>query len=116
MLNKELILLQTALPLEALRVPEWGGEVFVKTMTGSERDSFEAGHVAARKAGNDLANIRARLAVATLCDGEGKRLFTDEDAEALGKTHARALDRVFDVARRLNGIGKEEVAELEKNS
>lgn len=115
MLTKDQIFSASDLPTEEVQVPEWGGSVFVRTMSGIERDGFEQGIVEARKSGTELVNIRARLAVKVVCDSDGKRLFTDDDAAALGKKSGRALDRIFDVAQRLNGIGEKEVAELEGN-
>lgn len=115
-LSKADILGQAALPMEAVEIPEWGGTVYVKTMSGTERDAFEASHLEAQKsAGHILANVRARLAVQTVCDAGGARLFADDDAAELGRKHGKALDRIFDVARRLNGLRGEDVKELEKN-
>ena len=37
------------------------------------------------------------------------RLFDDGEIAALGRKSARALDRVFSVAQRLNGIGVDQV-------
>jgi len=39
----------------------------------------------------------------------GDRLFADADIAALGSKSAKALDRVFAVAQRLNGIGSDQV-------
>src|SRR4051794_20112140 len=116
MLTKDQILSASDLPTEPVQVPEWGGCVYLRTMSGTERDSFEQGIVDARKSGTELVNIRARLAVKTVCDQSGTRLFTDDDADALGKKSGKALDRIFEVAQRLNGIGEKDVEELEGNS
>src|SRR3954468_15256349 len=107
MLTREQILQTNDLPSETVAVPEWGdgAEVHVRTMSGTERDGFEQEIIEARKTGAELVNIRARLAVKTVCDSNGTRLFTDEDVEALGKKSGRVLDRIFDAAQRLNGIG-----------
>ena len=114
MLTKDQILsCATDLPTEEVQVPEWGGSVFVRTMSGIERDSFEQSILDAKKTG--LVNVRARLAVRVVCDSSGARIFDDADAAALGKKSGKALDRIFDVAQRLSGIGAKEVAELEKN-
>jgi hypothetical protein len=56
-----------------------------------------------------MENVRARLVALTLCDTEGYRLFDDSEITALGRKSARALDRVFTVAQRLNGIGVDQV-------
>lgn len=112
MLTKEQILLSDDLPQEPVQVPEWGGEVQVRTMTGTDRDAFEASLI-----GKDgrLENVRARLVSLTLCDEAGVRLFSDGDIDALGQKSAKALDRVFTVAQRLNGIGTDQV-EASKNA
>jgi hypothetical protein len=50
----------------------------------------------------------------TLCDSQGDRLFDDSEIAALGRKSARALDRVFSVAQRLNGIGVDQVDAAKK--
>jgi hypothetical protein len=106
------------LPREAVYVFEWGGSVLVRTMSGTERDAFEVASVAARGKSREvnLANLRARLAVLCLVDADGKRLFSDADAPALGAKSARALSRIYDVAARLNGLSADDAEELAKNS
>ena len=111
MLDRNSILKMDALPKEQLSVPEWGGDVWVRTLTGTERDSFEQSMVQKKNKPN-LNNVRARFAVLTICDEKGERLFTDNDAEALGKKSAAALDRVFEVAQRLNGFSDDDQREL----
>jgi hypothetical protein len=98
--------------------PEWGGAVHVRSISGEARDAFEA--TQAMLAKNDeygfMKNTRARMVALFACDAEGKRIFSDGDAVALGKKSALALNRVFDVGRKMNGWSKEDVAELEGNS
>ena len=116
MLTREQILQCDDLPKETVKVPEWGGEVQVRTMTGTDRDAFEASLIS-KEVGKEgrLENVRARLVSLTLCDEAGSRLFTDSDITALGGKSARALDRVFAVAQRLNGIGADQ-ADVAKNA
>lgn len=102
---------------EYVDVPEWGGTVAVREMTGSERDAFEAQMVRVvdgrREA--DLTNMRAKLCAACLVNGEtGDRLFDEQTLRQLGNKSAAALDRVFRVAQRINGM--DGVEEQEKNS
>lgn len=98
--------------------PEWGQEkLYVRTMTASERDAFEAASVANKsddQAAN-LRNFRARLAVVCLVNEAGERIFSDSDAEALGGKSAAVLGRIFDAAASLNGFGKSDVDDLVKN-
>jgi len=114
MLTREQILAADDLPRERIEVPEWSGAVWVRTMTGAERDAFEAGVIGTGGRQN-LANVRARLVALTLCDESGKRLFGEEDIEALGRKSGAALDRLFAAAQRLNRIGDRDVRDLAGN-
>lgn len=99
---------------EAVDVPEWGGQVHLRVLTGAERDAFEARFAGSDKAAG-LRNVRAFLLVRCLCDEAGERLFEDGDAEALGAKSASVLGRLFETAMELNGIGAEAVEELAGN-
>jgi hypothetical protein len=113
-LGKQDILQADDVVKELVHVPEWGGDVYVKGMTGAERDSFEASIVQLR--GKDqiinMKNFRAKLASLTICDEAGKRVFTDADITELSAKSALVLQRIFAVAQRLSGIGEKDVKEL----
>jgi len=112
MLSRNDILNIKDLPTETVNIPEWGGNVIVRTMTGLQRDEFE--QAVFHDGIKDLTNIRARLCSMSIVDGTGKTLFSDSDIEALGKKNAKALDRVFAIAKKLSGIGRAEMNALKK--
>jgi len=116
-LSKDAILAADDLQVEDVQVPEWGGWVRVRGLSGVERDAFE--QEMAKRKGKDvqmnLRNIRARLAQLTVVDEGGKRLFTHQDIEALGNKSARALERVFSQAMKLSGLSETDVEELAEN-
>jgi len=114
MLSREAILNSDDLPRELVHVPEWGGDVYVSTLNGTQRDAFEQS-ITGKKNKMNLDNVRARFAVLTLVDEQGNRLFEDGDAKALGEKSASALDRVFGVAQRLNGFSDSDARELAGN-
>ena len=117
-LTRAQILAKSDISTEAVHVPEWGGSVLVKAMTGTERDAFESSLVEQKKSGNTVKmdNIRAKLVQKTVIDPETKEcIFTVADIEELGKKSAAALDKVFSVARKLSGLTEEDIEELEKN-
>lgn len=114
MLTKEQILQANDLKREVVFVPEWGGEVTVRTLTGEEKDAYEMAMYAGGK--KDLSNIRAGLLARAIVGDDGKRLFTDAEVQALGRKSASALDRVYSAAARLSGISKDDEKEFEKNS
>ena len=118
LLSKTAILAAQDLQTEELEVPEWGGAVRVRSFTGRERDAFEASMVRGdgRDRKVDLTNMRARLVGLTVIDEAGQRLFTDEEVDLLGAKSGAALDRVFAVAQKLNGLSGADVEELSKNS
>lgn len=111
-LSRDDILGKLKLAVEEVQVPEWGGSVFVREMSGEERDAWEA---IAFAEGNKAANVRATLAATCICDADGKRLLSDADVSALGKTSAAALDRVFDAALRINRLRKKDYEDSAKN-
>jgi len=115
MLNKDEILKADDLKTETVSVPEWGGDVSIRTITGAERDSYEAGIIGSGKKKN-LQNLRAKLCAKCLVDEDGTRLFSDAEILALGGKSAKPLDRIFDAAQKLNGFTDADVEELEKNS
>jgi len=109
-MDRAQILAASDFEMELVSVPEWGGDVYVRTFSASDRDRFESDYLASK-----TENIRAKLAVMTVCDEERNLLFTQDDIPALGAKSAKALDRIFEVAIRLNGIGKEDIEAAEKN-
>lgn len=114
-LSRDEILSVQDMTLECVDVPEWGGSVYVKSLTGAERDAFEASMISIDGSGKrkmTLANTRAKLVAKTLCNEEGKRLFSDADIEHLTKKSAAALQRVFEVAQRLSGLTSKDVEDL----
>ena len=116
-LTRDAILKAHDLPTEVVEIPEWNGAVIVRGLTGAERDAFEQSIVEQRGKNTrmNLRNIRAKLVALTVVDENGNRVFSDEDAEALGKKSAAALDRIFAVAQRLSGLRPEDVEELAGN-
>lgn len=117
-LTRDEILGADDLRTESVEVPEWGGTVIVRELTGAERDTWESSVVKTNgmKVTIDSHNMRAKLAALCIVDDDGKRVFTDKEAVKLGNKSAAALDRVTDVARRLSRIGEDEIENLGKAS
>jgi len=117
-LTRDEILGADDLKTESVKVPEWGGTVMVRELTGAERDAWEASVVKTNgtKVTIDSQNMRAKLAALCIVGDDGKRVFTEKDTIKLGAKSATALDRVTDVARRLSRIGEDELEDLGKGS
>jgi len=117
-LSKEDILKAEDLGTEEVDVPEWGGSVLVRGMTGAERDAFEVAgrdQRTGQRRPDALSNVRAKLVARCVVDDDGTRLFTDADVAALGEKSGAAIDRVFAVAARLSGLGEEDQEEMTRD-
>ena len=115
-LSRDEILAVPDLPLIEVEVPEWGKgvAVYVRALSGTERDAFET-EAFSESGANRLKNLRAKLISLGLVDDAGTRLFSKSDIEALGKKNGKVLDRLFDVIRKESGLLNEDVDELVKN-
>lgn len=116
LLSKDQILSANDLPYRDVEVPEWGGSVRVRTMTGGERDAFEASIYDRDGDRIELNRIdfRAKLLSKVLVDEKGQRLFSDKDIAALSGKSVKAINRLFEVAQEINGLSKEEQTEIKK--
>lgn len=109
-------------------VKEWGGEVRLQEMSASDRDDWENEALITEVGGPDEAgnttvtnrynskHVRARLLVRCMVDGEGRRLYTSDEVASLGSLAASSVQKLFNAAQKLNGIGAKDIEELEKNS
>lgn len=111
-LSRDAIFSAQDIRLERVEVPEWGGALYIRVITGGERDEFEATlHDARGKLKRD--NIRARVVALAACSKDGAPLFVEPgDVDRLAGKSAAVLDRVFTAAMKLNGMLKEEVDSL----
>ena len=115
MLDKKSILNSDDLPKVEVQCELWGGSVWIRTMSGSERDDFEQSCVSKKGKEMNLKNIRARLCVLCICNEKGERLFDARDIEALGKKSSKMLDLCFSKAQELNGLTESSVEDAVKN-
>jgi hypothetical protein len=112
--REEIWAAEKTLPTEIVPVPEWGGSVIVRGLTGTDRDAFEATLLKqrGRKQEANLENFRAKLIVRSVVDEKGSLLFGERDISRLGQKSALALERVYEVAQRLSKLSPEDVEEL----
>lgn len=117
LLTREQIVAVDDAQYDVIEVPEWGGSVRVRGMSGTQRDAYESLLLEQRGDSRkiNLANARSKLVVRCIVDEGGHLLFTDDDVRVLGKKSAKALERVFDKARELSGMSKEDIEKLTEN-
>ena len=113
-LSKEAIRQVDDRRVEIVEVPEWGGKVQVRGLTGAERDQFEASIMTGKGTNRDvnMKNVRSKLVVLGTINSAGERLFAPADVAWLSEKSASALERVFDAIRKLSGLTDGDVEEL----
>ncbi|OSM43459.1 hypothetical protein [Nesterenkonia sp. PF2B19] len=104
LLSKSDILGADDLPTRDVEVPEWGGTVRVRGLTGQGRDAFEMKMAASRKNLGAVDDVRASLAAKCIVGEDGERMFTDKEVVQLGRKSGAALDRVYGAIRELSGM------------
>lgn len=119
-LTRDEILTVSDLAIEAVETPEWGEDagVYVRGMTGAERDAFESEGIEADDSGKisprSQTNAYARFAALVCCNESGARIFAEGDTAALGKRSSAPLARIWRVGQRLSGLGPEAEKKLKK--
>jgi hypothetical protein len=118
LLTKEQILSTNDLDYEEIEVKEWGGKIRIRCMTGTGRDEFETAiyQIKGDEIEANRENFRAQLLSRVICDEDNKLLFGSKEVKALGGKSGRIIDRLFEVAQRVNGIGQQDIEEMTKNS
>lgn len=117
-LTREQILAQAkkSRQIEKVPVPEWGGEVCIRELIGTERDKFEAtlGTWKGSKAVPNLENVRGKILAWTIVDESGSPLFSPDngDVEILGSLSARSIQGLFVVAQKLSGFSDSDITEM----
>jgi hypothetical protein len=116
-LSKAQILAAPDIVTEAVKVPEWGGEVLVRSLDGTQRDEYEQSIMVRRGKSKEvnLRNARVKLLVRTIVDSDGELLFSEQEIAALGRKSAAALQRVFEKASELAGLSDKDLDELTEN-
>ena len=91
--------LPMSLGLQQLYIEEWDETLHVRGLTAGEVEEFG-------RAVNEgsFDHIMARLAVKVTTNGDGTRVFEDDDVEALSGKSPKAVKKLFDAAQRVSGL------------
>lgn len=123
LLNREQLLIPEELKIE--QVDLGGGEfVYVRQMTGRAYGQFEQSLVEEKRQKDGtieyaraMEDFRAKLAVQTVCDENGKLIFKPSDYAQLSMSmSAPKLERIVNKAQELNRISPEDQEAMIKNS
>jgi len=105
--------------LYRLYVQEWGGWVYARPWSGTERKTWGLRCERAAESKNEkrLTLLTAELIALSLCDEQGHRIFKLEEADKINELSGTVLDRVEDWILRINGLrGEPDLEAAEKNS
>jgi hypothetical protein len=102
--------------IQEVEIPEWRGWVRVAAWDGATRWMVIRRWPTGTSAGSADLNLLALIAVYSLVDADGDRLYDEADIPKLARKNARALDRIMTAALRLNGLDAGAVDALGKDS
>jgi len=112
MLNKDLILKAVDLKTEVIEVPEWGDSLTITELSGADLERWQS---KAQKANADSAATLGELVALSVINQDGSRMFGDKDIKALLTKSHKPLMRIYNAAIKVNMLGEDGAAELEKN-
>jgi hypothetical protein len=121
-MNREEFLAANDRVIEPVEVLVGGKKVtmYVRSLTGAERDRWEASNVLKdKKTGTfdvKMENLRARLIEIAACHEDGSPYFQPGDVARIGQKNARTVAALYDASARISGISKEDLEDIVKNS
>lgn len=117
--REEILSKGSQLAYQDVPCPEWGGDVRIYAMSGSEREDYENKFVVKDAKGKTTwqtpPSVRELLVSCCARDAQGARLFTEADIATLSKMSASALIRCAEAAMRLAGLSDGDIKELTKD-
>lgn len=93
------------------RVDAFGGEVYVRSLTGAEQASLRKFNQANP---DDEMGMMARVIVATTCDAGGAAILTDDDVPTVASLPLGEVMKLVSTAYRMSGIEIGEVDRIKK--
>jgi hypothetical protein len=112
--REEILAKRSVRPRQPVEV-EGLGTVYVAKFSAKDRDRFEEIVTGGIPGKVNLKNVRAQVATLLIVDEDGKRMFSDADADALGELDTDAIQAVVDAGFAINGIKQDAVEEAAKN-
>lgn len=102
--------------LLTVEVPEWGGCIYLKGLTGSEAVEYAQNTEQAAKKQEIWKEEMLWLLSKTILDENKEPLFPGEQGiKDLSKKNGVVLGKLYNIAIRISVLGDAELAELEKN-
>ncbi len=99
--------------IDKVSVPEWNCEVYLRTMSGTQRSEYEQSVYKDGKP--ETRHFFAELLCRCLCDETGNLIFTSSDVAALSDKSAPVLARLAEAAAKINRVDNEAQTEAKKD-
>jgi hypothetical protein len=97
---------------ETVNVPEWGVTLVVRELSVKERNAYVNSGLEQQEVAGGVILVSkqdpllsTRLVVAATYDENGNKVFHEGQVAALADRSASAVDRLYNVAARLSGLG-----------
>lgn len=110
-LTRDGILSVQDLPLERVEVPEWDGVVYMRVLTGKQRDEIEQLSTDRKAAKRfEVKEMIVRMVAMSLCDKDGKLLFGGhDDAQKLNEKSSAVIIRLFKVVQKISKVDDDDI-------
>jgi hypothetical protein len=102
--REKLLAAKIDLPKEEVDVPELGGKVNVRGMSGKHLSAFYKSVRKGKSMEIDEETFNARLVVSCLVDGKGERLLKDEEYTVIMDWPGPVYNKLVSSAMRVNGL------------
>ena len=99
--------------IDKVSVPEWNCDVFVRTMSGTQRSEYEQSVYKDGKP--QTKHFFSELLCRCLCDEQGNLIFTSSDVADLSNKSAPVLARLAEAAAKINRVDNEAQTEAKKD-
>lgn len=116
-LTKEQMLAVNDSKIKKIYVKEWGGDIYIKQMSGKEQDELEKQMSESDKT-KSFTNRRARYLALFITDKDGKRFFdinNKQEMDLLSEKSGKVLNYIAEEITKLNGVTEEELENIAKN-
>lgn len=98
--------------IREIDIPDFG-KIRVQELTAYERGKFESRFTA--KKAKSVQQVRELIAIESVVDANGSRMFTDSDIEALGSVPAHVMEAITKAYHELNSSDDADIEALVGN-
>lgn len=112
LLNKQQIKDVNDLPSIIVDMPEWGGEIKVRTMSAKDRIDFEKKNATSKTELETMIN----LIMFSCVNEDNSLMFDKDDYDFLASKSAKSLMRIFNEAVKISTLSNDGLENKAKNS